>query len=87
MNNQTFSFTKEGYKAMIASRKNKKTLPINAYAKIGDDTKSLVIRIPADAREAFKIQKGQYIRFHSKIIDGKLGPLEITIEHAKPAKS
>jgi len=41
---------------------------INERAKISDDGRSLVVRIPTRVRDAFKIKKGQYMRFSGPIM-------------------
>lgn len=50
---------------------------IDEYAKISDDNKSLLVRIPAKIRDTFHIEKGNYIHFFAKIKEGKIGKLII----------
>ena len=52
---------------------------IEAYAKISDDKKSLLVRIPAKIRQDFKIKKGDFMYFYAEIKAGKVGELIIKI--------
>lgn len=60
---------------------------IEEYAKISDDGKSLLIRIPAKIRDNFNLKKGDYIRFFAEVKDKKVGDLIITIENEKEDKN
>lgn len=57
----------------------RKPKDIEEYAKISDDGKSLLIRIPAKIKKDFNLKQGQYFRFFAEVKEEKIGDLIITI--------
>lgn len=64
--------------------KQPKPKDLEVYAKISDDSKSLLIRIPAKIRDVLKLQKGQYIKFFAKVEKGNVGKVILDRVSAKP---
>ncbi len=52
---------------------------IEKFAKISDDKKSLLIRIPQEIRNHFKIKAGYKLRFYAKFEEDKTPDLKITL--------
>jgi len=52
---------------------------IEKLAKISDDKKSLILRIPQDIRNLFKIKKGDKLRFYSELREDRKPKLVIEL--------
>jgi len=50
---------------------------VEKFATISDDKKSLLIRIPQEIRNHFKIKAGDKIRFYAEFREGKESELNI----------
>lgn len=57
---------------------------VDRLAKVSDDTKSLLVRIPQEIRNKFNLSAGDKLRFHGK--PGGKGPRELKIEIIKNVK-
>lgn len=52
---------------------------IERFAKMSDDTKSLLLRIPQEIRNHFKIKAGDKLRFYARFEETKSPKLEISL--------
>jgi len=52
---------------------------IEKLAKISDDKKSLIVRIPQEIRRKFGVKAGDQLKFYAKFEDKKKPKLEISI--------
>jgi hypothetical protein len=52
---------------------------VEKFSKISDDKKSLLIRIPQDVRNHFKIEAGDKIRFYAEFKEDEIPELKISL--------